>query len=271
MALRDVETSLQTLWTKKSEREKFLKGNLKLFPDGQEPDPKGIKLYATLLNRGQIDLMESIYPACQRLISDFEALVYRYMELSPPTHFNLNQSARGFSKFLESNCQDLVKKFPFLPELADYEWIELEVMEDDVEWPTIEPIVLNDPVLFAKYRPALNPTLKLKNYKYPISDIVDKLIDSKQSEKTIAKKVKEKPVTLAIFRDPKNHDARFLELGELSRFVVSTILSEKPTYQALIAACVPAFPHKKPDALVLEVLEIFSKLEELKLILGSTR
>lgn len=271
MALRDVETSLQTLWTKKSEREKFLKGKLNLFPAGQEPDPKGIELYATLLNRGQIDLMESIYPACQRLISDFETLVYRYMEECPPTHFNLNQSAKGFSKYLETNCPELVKKFPFLPELADYEWIELEVMEDEVEWPPSEQIELNDPGLFATYRPVLNSTLKLKNYKYPISEIVDKLIDSEESEKTIAKRVKESPVTLAIFREPKEHDARFLELGELSTFIVKTILAEKPTYQTLIAASVQAFPKKKADSLVLELLEIFSKLEEHKLILGKAR
>lgn len=271
MALRDVETNLQTLWTKKETREKYLKGKLELFPKDQEPDPKRIKLYATLLSRGQIDLMESIYPACQRIISDFESLVYRYMEECPPRHFNLNQSAKGFSNYLQNNCSDLVEKYPFLPELADYEWIELEVMEEEVDWPCFESIVLNDPGLFSLYRPVLNPTLKLKNYKYPIAEIVDKLIDSKLSEKNIVKKVKVNPVTLAIFRDPREHDAIFLELGEISRFVIETILAEKPTFQALIAASVNAFPKKKPDQVVLELLDILPKLEERKLILGSAR
>lgn len=282
MTLSEVETNLQTLWTSKKSLKEFLDGNLRLFKNSQEPDPKAIALYADLISIGQINLMESIYPACQRLISDFEALVYKYTEECPPTHFNLNQAAKGFSQYLEKKCPDLVKKIPFLPELADYEWLELEVMEADVDWPAHEAIVLNDPALFAAYRPVLNPTMQLRNYKYPISDIVDQLIDSssdsdleeKSVEQKIVRSTKKKAVTLAIFREPKTHEVKFLQLGEITRFAIEQIMAKQPnipTYQELLALTIPAFGKRKADDVVLELLDILPKLEEHKLILGSVR
>lgn len=276
MALSEIEANLQTLWTNKESRKDFLAGKLRLFPDGQEPDPKGIMLYADLMQIGQMNLMESIYPACQRIISDFELHVYNYMQEFPPIHFNLNQAAKGFSDYLLNSCPSLLKKYPFLPELADYEWIELEVMEVDVDWPFYEQIVLNDPGLFATCKPVLNPTLRLRKYKYPISDIVDKLIDNSDSDSNdnaqdLVKSVKKKPVTLAIFREPKTHEVKFLELGEITRFAIEQIITNKPTYQELLALTIPAFPKRKADEVVLELLDIFPKLEEHKLILGSAR
>ncbi len=282
MTLSEVEANLQTLWTSKKSLKDFLDGNLKLFKNSQEPDPKAIALYADLISIGQINLMESIYPACQRFISDFEALVYKYMEECPPTHFNLNQAAKGFSFFLKKKCPDLVKQLPFLPELADYEWLELEVMEADVDWPAHEAIVLNDPALFAVYRPVLNPTMQLRNYKYPISDIVDQLIDSSSDsdlkEKSVEQKIvsttKKKAVTLAIFREPKTHEVKFLQLGEITRFAIEQIRVKQPnipTYQELLALTIPAFGKRKADEVVLELLDILPKLEEHKLILGSVR
>lgn len=280
MTLSEVEANLQTLWTSKRSLEEFLDGNLKLFKNGQEPDPKSIALYADLISIGQVNLMESIYPACQRLISDFEALVYKYMEECPPTHFNLNQSAKGFSLYLKKKCPELVKKIPFLPELADYEWLELEVMEADVDWPLHEAIILNDPALFTAYRPVLNPTMQLRNYKYPISDIVDQLIESEPEsgensvEQKIVSNTKKKAVTLAIFREPKTHEVKFLQLGEISRFAIEQIQAKQPitpTYQELLALTIPAFSKLKADYVVLELLDILPKLEEHKLILGSVR
>lgn len=280
MTLSEIEANLQTLWTNKESRKKFLDGNLKLFKNSQEPDAKSIALYADLLMTGQINLMDSIYPACQRFITDFEALVYKYMEECPPTHFNLNQSAKGFSSYLEKKCPELVKKFPFLPELADYEWLELEVMEADVDWPPHEAIVLNDPALFAAYRPVLNPTMQLRNYKYPISDIVDQLIESSSDsdesaiEQKIVSTIKKKAVTLAIFREPKTHEVKFLQLGEITRFAIEQIRAKQPntpTYQELLALTIPAFGKRKADEVVLELLDILPKLEEHKLILGSVR
>jgi len=280
MTLGEIETDLQTLWTNKNSRKDFLAGNLKLFKNSQEPDHKAISLYADLLLTGQINLMESIYPACQRIItdSDFEPLVYKYMEECPPKHFNLNQSAKGFSDYLARKCTGLTKKYPFLPELADYEWVELEVMEADVDWPEHEAIVLNDPALFATCKPVLNPTLRLRNYKYPISNIVDNLIDldsdSNEEAQKIVMAIKQDPVTLAIFREPKTHEVKFLELGEISRFAIEQIQGKvlhKPTYQELLALTIPAFAKRKADEVVLELLDILPKLEEHKLILGSAR
>jgi hypothetical protein len=127
--------------------------------------------------------MSSIYPLCKKVLGKhFSALVHEYMETMPPDHFNLNQAARKFPQFLANHAEAHLKRHPFLAELADYEWIELAVMEADVLL-DLSSEVCDQSVLqsnsseeldlkaFAASVPRLNPTVLMRAYKYPISEI----------------------------------------------------------------------------------------------------
>src|SRR5215470_7735633 len=144
-SLREIEQAMVTLWMNRGAREKFLHGTggKKARQSGVDRlspellagiDKRGVRVYARLLNFGHHDVMLSIYPGCAKLLADkWERVVDGYLEYFPPSHYNFNRTAARFSEFLAAYGDRYQKKFPYIAELADYEWLELEILERDVE------------------------------------------------------------------------------------------------------------------------------------------
>jgi len=147
--LREIEKTVVTLFLDRRSRESFLKperaGKRKKATaiDAAPPevlnevDKRGVDLYARLLSIGHHDVIDSIYPGCSRLIGErWDEVVDNYLEHYPPSHYNFNRTAANFSAYLKEHGERYTKKFPYLCELADYEWLELEILEKNVK---IEP------------------------------------------------------------------------------------------------------------------------------------
>lgn len=269
-SLSEVERCLSILWTQRGPRKEFLQGQA---PDGLEPailsqvDPRGVRLYASLIRHGQQDLMNSIYPGCAKVLGKhWHEMVSEYFETFPPAHFNLNAGAGEFSEFLKERMDPCVKRFPFLWELADYEWIELEVLEHAAEPEEGEDVSLDEPAAFQKYGPNLNPVIVVRHYDYPITKIVDWLDDCVK----LPRRLKKSPVNMVVYRHPDKLDARFLELGELAVSIIEKAMAGSCSYAELIAFAVE---RKGGDAqaAVIEILSLFERLQELKVFLGSRR
>lgn len=268
--LSDVESCLSMLWTQRRPRQEFLQGQT---PDGLQPDilsqvdPRGVRLYASLIRHGQQDLMNSIYPGCAKVLGKhWYELVSEYFESFPPDHFNLNAGAGNFSRFLKERCDAFVKRHPFLSELADYEWIELEILEHPGEPVPGEDVGLDEPTRFTTFGPRLNPVIIVRHYVYPITKIVDWL----KAGVKLPRRVGKQAAHMVIYRDPDNLDARFLEFGELAVAIVENALEGSCSYADLIALAVEC---KGGDAqsTVEEVLTLFERLQSLKVFLGSFR
>jgi hypothetical protein len=267
--LQTIEQSLSTLWTREEALSQFLSGSC---PDGfdeefsREIDARGVRLYASLIRHGRQDLMKSIYPGCQKILSrQWIRLVDRYFETRPPAHFNLNKAASGFSDFLKVDCPDLVARHGFLPELADYEWIELEIMESDERESRGETIALDSPEVFNSWGPVLNPVLAIRHYQYPITKLVDWLRDDVR----LPRRIKKDAINLAIYRDPDEFYARFLELGDAAIKVVERVLNGPASYSELITMVVTENQGVDPQEVVMQTLELFEQLQERCLFLGS--
>ena len=268
--LQTIEQSLSTLWTQDEARTQFLSGTRPDCVDedfASEIDPRGVRLYASLIRHGRQDLMKSIYPGCQKILSrQWTKLVDRYFETRPPAHFNLNKAASAFSDFLKVDCPDLVERHGFLPELADYEWIELEVMESDAREARGESIALDSPEVFNSYGPVLNPVLAVRHYQYPISKLVDWLRDDVR----LPRRVKKDATNLAIYRDPEEFNARFLELGDAAAKVVERVGQGPASYAELITMVVTE-SGGNPQEVVMQTLELFEQLQSRGLFLGSRK
>lgn len=269
--LQTIEKSMSTLWTTEVPRSQFLSGERPDCVDQEiasEIDPRGVKLYASLIRTGRQDLMASIYPGCQKMLSrQWTRLVDRYFETRPPVHFNLNKAASSFSDFLKVDCPELVTRHPCLPELADYEWIELEIMETDARAVRGKDIVLDNPEVFNSYGPVLNPVLAIRHYQYPIAKLVEWLRDDVR----LPRRIKKDATNLAIYRDFDEHNARFLELGDLTVKVIDRINKGPVSYADLITMAVTESKGCDPQETVLQTLELFEQLQELGLFLGSTK
>lgn len=275
-SLKEIEESLYVLLTRSVVRQKFLSGNTIEQIDRVHRqvasliDQRGVALYACLIRHGQKDLINSIYPGCAKVIGKgFENLIYRYMETCPPEHYNFNQAAAAFSDFLnsDSKCQPLIKKYPFLPELADYEWVELEVLEHPARDECGEKIELDQLDKFQDFAPIVNRTLVMRNYQYPIDKIVDWLKDDIK----LPSKVKKNPVCLAVYRTPSRSGPRFLALAQASASIVEAARTAKTSFGDLLKIAVGEDPTIDPQSTVLAFLALVEKLESLELFVGSSR
>ena len=268
-SLKDIEKSLKLLWTNKSAREQFISGSV---PSGVSEeiagqiDISGVNLYASLMRIGQNDLMDSVYPICAHLIGKgFHDLVAKYYEEYPPDHYNFNKGAQRFSQFLKVRGDRYVKKYPFLPDLADYEWLELEVMESPAVIDALEDVTLDSPELFDKFAPVVNPTLAIRKYSYPVSKVVDWV----KEDVKLPRRVKRGSEILAVYRLPETNQVRFLELGANACKIIEASIESRTSYSELIKLIVESSQNADPHSMVIEFLQLIETYRELKVFVGS--
>ncbi len=260
--LKSIQDTYLQLWTSREARQTALSA-------GGDLDERGVRLYASLIEIGRLDLMRSIYPCIEALLGKkFKDLVLSYYECMPADHYNLNKSARRFSQYLQEHEPKLLERHPFIVELADFEWVELEVMEAavDAQSAQISEPDLDDALAFASARPILADVVYLRRYHYPVMAISKKLLDGEK----LPRRVKKEETFIAIYRDMHNHECRFLELGELS-FEVLAKLKENPetNYGELIKYAVQQCSDGAEET-VQEFLNLINELKEAELIIGDT-
>lgn len=172
----------KTPWKNKSTRKLFTSKVL-----------KRIKLYKKLVLGSFDSVLKSIYPNCYKLLKgNWNNLVQKYIEKFPPNTPILNKVAARFPDFLKSE-KKILKKYPFISELALYEWKEIEIYEkEDI-----------------KSNGKLNPVHEICKFKYPIPSIIENIETKRQRSKEAEK---ESSTSVLIYRDPKTLEVRFFEL-----------------------------------------------------------
>jgi len=274
-SLHEVEKSLSTLWLNKDARQWLLGSRKGPVPEVlanvpveilRQVDRKGIELYAGLLSFGHNDVMESVYPFTARLLGKkWPATVDDYLAKFPPEHYNFNRLCKRFSEYLTIHGGSLLEKYPFLPELADYEWIELEKMEEDVDIISVPHEQLTTTQQIASFGPIVNPTLSVRDYKFDILSISAEI----EAGRKLAK-VKPERTLVAAYRHPKTHAGKFAQIGEAAAQIVE--ISKSPvTYQALLPVVVSLTPQLDPQESVADFLELVEDLQELGIFIGSTQ
>ncbi len=253
--LKELQDTYTRLWTTRAARQAYLEQS-----EGQ--DLRGVKMYASLIDAGRLDLMGSIFPTFKSLLGKkFNDLVFSYYECMPPDNYNLNQSARRFADYLSTYEPKLLERHPFICELADYEWIELEVLEalDDETKDAFKPAEnISDALAFAGLRPVLTDVYRLRCYKYPVPDISRTLLDGKK----LPRRVKISPTYTVVYRDKTDFSCRFLEVEELAMLILEQMHTNPDnTYGDLIKYAVSvsqAGPQETVDAF-LELMESFKE------------
>lgn len=273
-SLREIEKTLATLWLNKDARKWLLSDRKKPLPDCLKDAPeeilrsvdrKGIKLYAGLMSFGHHDVMDSIYPFCSELLGgQWNAVVDDYLLRFPPEHHNFNRLCDRLSQYFTIYGGKWTERYPYISELADYEWIELEKMEEDTTIEQFPHKQLTEPADFSKFAPVVNPTLTVRDYKYNIIEIASYC----QSDRKVPK-VKPERTLVAIYRHSESHLCKFVEVGEAAAQVIERA-RKKTAYQDLIALAVALTPNLPPHEAVAEFLELMEDLQELGIFVGST-
>lgn len=181
-------------WKKRSTYKNFSKDTI-----------KRIGIYRDLVKNAIEDVMASMYPYCKQILGKkWDKTVADYIEKHPPKSPVLVLLAAEFAEYL-INEKSIIKKYPYIGELAVYEWYETEVhnMEDEKK---------------SSKKLRLNPVNKVCNFKYPIQEVIAHLEAGQ-----IPKKISESSVSILIYRVPDNFEVKFFELSEATRVFVELI------------------------------------------------
>lgn len=159
---------------------------------------KRLEIYRGLVRNSFFDLFSRIYPYSKKLIGkDWDRLLPEYFEFFPPKSPILNKIAMNFPLFL-SHQEKILNKYPFIQELAMYEWLELEIADRENPRKSTSKNILN-------------PVHVLFSSNYPVNKIIE-YIDNNIDPNTL------EPVEthIIIYRDPKTYQVRFFELSKAS-------------------------------------------------------
>lgn len=160
-----------------------------------------ILIYRELIQSSIFDLISRIYPYTLELIKkDKEKLLPVYLEQFPPKSPILNKVAESFPLFI-ANQKQLIKKYPFIYELATYEWLELEVADREEQ----------DEGEGDKGQGILNPIHEICRFKYDIPLIVELIKNNKPLNK-----ISQKQTSILIYRNPKTLEVKFFQLSPAS-------------------------------------------------------
>jgi hypothetical protein len=276
-SLHDIEKTVSTLWMNQEARQWLLNGKKGPMPAVltgapaevlNTVDRNGVRLYGGLMNYGHQDVMLSIYPYCSKLIGEnWESLVDDYLVKFPPDHYNFNRLCYRLSEYFTRYGGKYLKRYPFIAELADYEWIELEKMELDVDIHPRPHEPLASPEHIAALAPLVNPTLTVRKYKYNIPDIANALEDDEK----LPAKIDPEETYVAIFRHPENHRCKFVEVGAAAARVLEMTHGQTLSYQSLIPVVVSLTPDVNPQESVMEFLELIEELQEMRVLVGSVQ
>lgn len=233
-----------------------------------ELDRRGASVYARSINYEYQDMADCIFPYCAKAVGEsWNKLVSDYYKHYPSSHFDFNKICLHFSEYLTKHCSKLLEKYPYLAELANYEWLEHEKYEDSTKIERALSIQINGIEQITEYFPIVNQTLSVRHYQFPIVEIANNFGNRKRPRKKFAKS----PCILAIYRDPDTHRTRFIQLGIASAAVIEMAQCQPSTYQDLLKLTLSLTPELSPAQAVVEFLTLLEELQNDNIFIGSNK
>lgn len=271
-SLEYIQSTLHSLWSNEEFCHDYFNDIAEYSKTAKQTRPKllfdrrGVELYGRLIRYGWHDTMSALYPVCEELLKEqWRAIVERYLKVCPPSHFNLNQIGKEFSNYLIAFEGAIVKDYPFISQLADYEWLELEVLEHSsiVSREPWQPLETTDQ--FVALRPRVNPTLNLRHYDYRIADISYNI----ENGHCIDEISEAQETFVAGFRPFQSSKSNLIETNNLSVLLLEKAASKEFSYKDLALVTIQFYGNEEPGSAITEFIELVERLQEMDVLVGS--
>lgn len=259
-------------------------GTLLLKPTGEaqvgssaDPNASALALYEELLFNTVCGIMETIYPFTHQVLihkqadeSQWRGLVEAYRRACPNRSHSLIGAICDFPAFLGKQPA-LMAEFPFIADLAHYEWLEMAVLNDpEPALPAGLVSMVPDGALFDQYQPVWNPIRRLHTFSYQIPALLDAWKASPQSVLQNPARFSA-PQALLIYRDPRTLNARFFVVNELTATLLR-LSGKGASYEATLTALqseIPALVQVPMDVLKRQAYGLLEDCLENGILMGS--
>lgn len=229
-------------------------------PNGIPRQRMGV--YAELFFNGFNDQLSSNFPVLREITPDerWHAMIRDFMRHHRAETPLFTEIGLEFIEYLQEVREPRADDWPFMVELAHYEYAELAVAISDAdEQPgALEGIDTNGDLLVN--HPVVAPTAWNLSYQYPVHEI---------SSDFLPEEPPEQPTHLVVYRD-RLDDVHFLEINAVTQRMLN-LLKENPkaTGLELLKQIAEELQHPEPDSVIQFGQGLLEDLRERNVILGT--
>ncbi|MGD2137245.1 MAG: putative DNA-binding domain-containing protein [Gammaproteobacteria bacterium] len=232
-------------------------------PD-HNPAPEGVEdrrmaVYRELFYNNIESFLSGTFPVLRKIHEDtaWHTMVREYFSRHLAQTPLFLEIPREFLSWLESDYAGRPENWPFLHELAHYEWVELalSISEDTPEQDGIDPegdLLTGIPVLSPLAWPLV--------YRYPVHKIGPDFLPATPGEQ---------PTLLVVYRDAAE-EVRFLEINPVTKRLLELIDDATvASGEALLRRIAEELSHPQPDVVISGGAGILKSLREKDILLGT--
>lgn len=222
-------------------------------------EDRRMEIYRDLLYRNIEGFLSGGFPVLCEIHSDadWHALVRDFFHRHQSTTPYFPEIGQEFLAYLQDERGERESDFPFLLELAHYEWTEvaLDVADVDLDDETADP----DGDLLAA-SPVISPLAWPLSYRFPVHRISAEFLPTEPGEQ---------PTTLIVYRD-RGDQVRFMETNPASLHLLRKIeQNASQSGRDVLESIAREMQHPEPEVVVQGGLETLQRLLEQDVILGT--
>lgn len=227
-------------------------------PSPVDAEERRLAIYRELFFNNLRNLISQTFPVLKKLHNKekWNHLIRQFMVLHEAQTPYFLEIPREFHAFLQNEYAASDDDFPFLIELAHYEWVELalSVSDDENNLSVVDPEGnLLDGI------PLKSKLAWLFAYDFPVHRISNDYIPTQASEQ---------PTFLAICRK-KNDDMDFMELNPvMARLLEMIDVNDELTGRELLAQLAEEIGYSDTDTLVQHGHEAMEQMRDAEILLG---
>ncbi len=221
-------------------------------------DPQRMRVYEELFYNNIEAFLANAFPVLRTLYDDtsWHALVRGYFSSHRAQTPLFHEMPQEFLHYLQHERGAHEGNYPFMLQLAHYEWVELELL-------TAEDVITNvdsgGDLLAAT--PRLSPLTRLLSYDYAVQKI---------GPGHIPQQAEHEPTLLLVYRDLKD-EVGFIELNPVSARLLQLIDEQpKKNGRQLLEQIAGELKHPNLQTVIDGGLEIMLDLRQRDVILGTT-
>ncbi|HSA59059.1 MAG TPA: putative DNA-binding domain-containing protein [bacterium] len=226
--------------------------------------------YRNHISIGFLGAIESAFPVLRSLVSrdEWNGLLNDFYLKRLTRSPIARQVFREFAHYLQDYRGPLLKRLPYLKELAEYENLEIRLFYDpDRPAPESGKGLIRDwreaagaPEEFVRLIPSLNPHRALRRYRWPVHRVCRGF--------SSPRRVKPGRYALLVYRDPETFQIRFLEMNPLVAELVNLMASERNPIGRVLETLLKRHKPAEPQSFVREGVQAIRFLKDRGVVLG---
>ena len=228
-------------------------------PRPDDVETRRMNIYNDLLYNNVEDFMSSTYPVLREISGDekWHRLIRDYFEKHRAATPLFLEMPREFLKYLTDERQAEEDDYPFMLELAHYEWVELALSVTDLE-PDYSVIDKDTSLLDGV--PVLSPLAWPLSYHYPVHEIGPDSLPTEPGQDA---------THLVVYRD-QNDEVHFLNINAVTARMLQMISDENNhlTGREILQDIASQLNHPDPEVVIQGGQQILDDLKDRDVILG---